>query len=45
MKKKNLITSVCVSLGSAGLLYATYRRLMKINSRAYKNAQNKNVGE
>lgn len=45
MKKKNLVTSACVSLGSVGLLYITYRRLMKINSRAYKNAKNKNVEE
>ncbi|MGV3076303.1 hypothetical protein ACEE21_14560 [Clostridium baratii] len=45
MQKKSILNGVGISLGTAGLLYVAYRRLMKINSRAYKNAKNIDVEE
>lgn len=45
MQKKSILNGIGISLGTVGLFYVAYRRLMKINSRAYKNARNINVGE
>lgn len=45
VQKKTILSGAGISLGVAGALYITYRRLMKVTSRAYKNAKNDNVEE
>lgn len=39
MKKKNIYSAVLVSLGTVGVLYGAYRRMMKVSSRGYKNSK------
>lgn len=36
MRKKEICSIVVISLGTAGIIYGMYRRLMKLNSRGNK---------